>query len=152
MKTRSVCIQLLFGGFVVLWMAGCVSQADRDAAASDALMKEQQLRDSSPKTTVWIHNRTGEPICEVGMSCKSVERADKSRSYSTSWTRETTVEREPREIWSEKYPEPLVLETLRVRFDKGASSEYQLNHPCLPGDNVVLVIEGGGRVTVKAKE
>jgi hypothetical protein len=155
MSSRSlsgISVRVLFGGFVILGIVGCVSQADRDAAALEALTKEQQLRDNSPETTVWIHNRTGEPIREVGMMCKSVERPDKSKSYGTSWTRETTVEGEPKVIWSEKYPEPLVLETLKVRFDKGARSEYQLNHRCQPGDKVVLVIETGGRVTVKAKE
>jgi hypothetical protein len=133
-------------------MAGCVSPADRDTARLKALVKERQLRDSSPETAVWIHNRTGEPIREVGMSCASVERADKSRSYSTSWTRQTPIEGEPKQIWSEKYPDPLVLEKLEVRFHNGARSGYVLNHRCQPGDKVQIVLDAGGRVTVKAKE
>lgn len=142
----------LLGGYILLWLAGCASQADLDQTILDAVKKEAQIRDRSPKTTVWLHNRTGEVIREVSMRCKSVEAAGKSRSLGTSWSREMNIGEEPEEIWSERFPDPLVLVTLKVRFEKGAQCEYQLNHTCQPGDKMVLVIERGGRVSVKMKE
>src|SRR5437870_2631503 len=132
MTTRRVCVLFLAGSVATtLWVAGCASQADRNKAALEMLTKEHQLRESSPKTTVWIDNRTDDPIRRVGMSCKSAPRTDKSRLYASSWTREaardTTVEGGPKEIWSEKFPDPLVLEKLELWFDKGGHTEHQLN-------------------------
>lgn len=101
---------------------------------------------------VWLQNRTGETIREFGRCCKSEEPANESRSFGTTWTRKTTIEEKPIEIWREKYPDPIVLETLRLRFDGGGRCEYAVNHRCQPGERVVLVIDTGGRVTVKAKE
>ncbi len=144
--------RLLPGAVIMVLLAGCVSPADRELAAGAAMMREHQLRDSSPATTVWLENRTGEPIREFGMNCKSVERPDHARSYSTSWTRQSTIGTAPTEIWSEKYPEPLVLETLKARFDKGGWCEYKLNYRCQPGAGVVIVVEAGGRATVRLKK
>ncbi len=137
-------LRLLFGACALLGMIGCVSQTNLGDAALDAVMKESQLRERSPKTTVWLDNRTGERIREVGMRCTS-------RTYGTTWTRQTNIGEESEEIWSERYPTPIALVELKLRFDKGARQEYPLNHTCQPGDKVVLVIEKGGRVSVKAK-
>ncbi|WP_148087959.1 hypothetical protein [Gemmata obscuriglobus] len=142
---------MLCGGALV-WTAGCAFQTDRDMTALDALMREQQLRNNSAETTVWVHNRTGVPIQEFGMKCKSVDRPDKRRSYATNWTRKATIEGEPLEVWSERYPEPLVLETLKVRFGDGGWHEYQLGHRCQPGDKITLVVETEERVLIRAKE
>lgn len=147
-----ISLATVFSAAAVLWVSGCVSKAEREAALFQSVLKHQELVDSSPETVVWIENRTGELIREVGMSCKSVEPPDKSRSFGSSWTREETVEGKPIRIWSKKYPDPLVLEVLKVRFEKSGWSEYPLNHRCQLGEEVVVVIEDNGRVDVKVKE
>lgn len=128
-------------GFV---LASCVSQADRERGALQAVFTDIALRNRSPQTRVWLHNREEKAIREIGMTCNSVEPPDKSRSRHSSWTREMAIQAEPVEIWNERYPDPMMMEAFWVRFADGLKAEFQLKHCFQPGDHSTIVIEAGG--------
>src|ERR1051326_2115685 len=141
-----MCVKSIILGIVLFSFADSTSQPDRERASSESTGKLyseiKKLYDANPpQTIVWIENRTGEAIREVGMTCSS---DGQWRWYGKNFTQKTTIERELKEIWSEKYPDSIVLRVLRVRFDKGAWCEFNLKHRCEPGAKVTLIIDVGG--------
>lgn len=135
------------------WLAGATAQTNQKQTTLEMLAarraENQRLRDASPETKVWLENRNGETIREVGISCTS---AMPGKSYSRSSKWRITVADKPELVWTEKYPDPIVLETLTVEFDKSGRRDFALQHRCPPGAALLVVIEENGAVTVKAKE
>jgi hypothetical protein len=142
----------LVGGVLTAWALGCAPVSRWDVRM-DALMRQQELRDASPETSVWVENQAGEPIRRVGMSISSAPgEAGNKRSYSTNWTREITIDGEPQKVWGEKYPDPFVLEQFKVSYDGTTWAEHPLHYRCLVGEKVALVVGSDGRVSIRPGE
>jgi hypothetical protein len=52
-------------------------------------------------------------------------------------------------LWSKKYPDPLVLRTLKLRVEEGGWVDHTLDYRCRLGEEVVLVVKDSGDVEAR---
>jgi hypothetical protein len=142
-------LRLLIGA-VVVTLVGCA----RDYLPNDDARRELQLQKyegAGLETKVFLQNLTGVPTRAIRLDYKP-QKDDESPSLDQTWQADVTVEKSEEQICSLGGPDRLLLEKLKVTFPDGSESEFSLDHACKPGDQVLLILDIAGRLTVKTKE
>jgi hypothetical protein len=138
--SKSVCLRgVLIGLGVLLCTTAARSDGDEDFEWLRHAIELHKEVKASPVSSLWIHNRSGRAIYEVTVRWASERTEGRSRSGHNTW--HTKIEAKPVQAWWDRWPDPLIIQTVELRFAGEFRQTYPLKQRCLPGQKILLEVD-----------